>query len=234
MARHGRRTRQEARRHRRQVQCQPDELSRHRILQGLLSGDDDGSDRRLPRPPAARHRAGLRGRHRHHDGGEGRGLSGLQADEGYRHAVRSRGLPAGGGRLLHRHRRQHAVDAVQLVDADPLLQQGRVQEGRARSRDAAQDLGGRRGLFQEDHGFRRGQVRLHHALGGLDPARELLGLAQPADRHQPERFRQHQFEADRQRPGPGPPLGQSQEVAGLGRLRIWRPGRRQRRAAEVL
>ena len=94
----------------------------------------------------------------------------LMKDTGSR--VRSQGIPAGGRRLLHRHRRQHAVDAVQLVDADPLLQQGRVQEGRARPRDAAQDLGGRRSLLQEDHGFRRGEVRLHQRLDFMGSARE--------------------------------------------------------------
>ncbi len=103
-----------------------------RDLQGLLSGDHDGGDRGVPRAPAARHRAGLRGRHRHHDGRQGRDLSGLQADEGHRARLGSEGLPARRRRLLHRHRRQHAVDAVQLLDPDPLLQQGRVQEGRAR------------------------------------------------------------------------------------------------------
>ena len=38
---------------------------------------------------------------------------------------------AGGRRLLHRQQGQHAVAAVQQLDADVLRQQGRVQEGRA-------------------------------------------------------------------------------------------------------
>ena len=38
------------------------------------------------------HRAGVRGRHRHHDGRQGRGLSGLSADGRHRRGVRSQGL----------------------------------------------------------------------------------------------------------------------------------------------
>ena len=40
----------------------------------------------------AAHRAGVRGRHRHHDGRQGRGQSGLPADGGRQGAVRSQGL----------------------------------------------------------------------------------------------------------------------------------------------
>ena len=49
---------------------------------------------------------------------------------------------AGGGRLLHRQQGQHAVDAVQQLDAGVLRQQGRVQESRARPRSGAEDLEG--------------------------------------------------------------------------------------------
>ena len=79
-------------------------------------------------------------------------------------------LPAVTGYYTHR-RRPDAVDAVQQLDPGALLQQGRLQEGRARPRAAAQDLGraGRRG--QEDPG--RGlSLRLHHRLAVLDPGRE--------------------------------------------------------------
>ena len=54
---------------------------------------------------------------------------------------------------------------------------------------AAQDLGGAGSRQQEDHGLGRGQMRLHLGLDFLGAARELLGLAQPADRHQGERLR---------------------------------------------
>ena len=61
-------------------------------LQGLLHRDPDRRDRRLPRQAGAAHRAGLRGRHRQHDGRQGRGLSGLSADGRRQGAVRSQGL----------------------------------------------------------------------------------------------------------------------------------------------
>ena len=59
-------------------------------LQGLLYRDADRRDRRLPRQQAPAHRAGLRGRHRDHDGRQGRGLAGLPADGRRR---RSRSIP---------------------------------------------------------------------------------------------------------------------------------------------
>ena len=61
-------------------------------LQGLLHRDPDRRDRRLPRQAGAAHRAGVRGRHRQHDGGQGRGLSGLPADGRRQGAVRSQGV----------------------------------------------------------------------------------------------------------------------------------------------
>ena len=63
-------------------------------LQGLLHRDPDRRDRRLPRQAGAPHRAGLRGRHRHHDGRQGRGLSRASADGRRQRAVRSQGLSA--------------------------------------------------------------------------------------------------------------------------------------------
>ena len=50
-------------------------------------------------------------------------------------------------RLLHEGR-QALLDAVQLVDADLLLQQGRLQEGGARSREAAEDVEGGGGVLR--------------------------------------------------------------------------------------
>ena len=101
-------------------------------------------------------------------------------------------------------------------------------------RHRAQDLGGSRGILQEDHGLRRCQVRLHHRLDLLGAARELLGLAQPAHRHARERLRRHGHRVHRQRPDAGQALGEPQEVAGCRRLPVWRPRRRRRRSAEVL
>ena len=58
-----------------------------------------------------------------------------------------------------------------------LLQQGRVQGGRPRPGEAAEDLARSRAGRRQAEG-RRPQVPVHHELGQLDAARELLGLAQ--------------------------------------------------------
>ena len=65
---------------------------RHRRpqLQGQLHGCHDRRDRRLPRRQPAAHRPGLRGRHRHHDGGRARDPSGARADGAVGRDVRSR------------------------------------------------------------------------------------------------------------------------------------------------
>ena len=57
------------------------------------------------------------------------------------------------GEELLLDRRQPLLDGVQLVDADPLLQQGPLQEGRAR-RQGADDLGRGRGDGEEAPGRR--------------------------------------------------------------------------------
>ena len=103
---------------------------------------------------AAAHRAGLRGRHRDDDGRQGRDLSGVPADGRRRGDVRSQGLSAGGLRLLLDDRRQAPVDAVQLLDAGPLLQQGGVREGRPRPQQAAEDLAGGGRIREEARGRR--------------------------------------------------------------------------------
>ena len=69
----------------------------------------------------------------------------LSADARAGRGVRSGRLSAGRVGLLHRRERQHAVVPVQRLDADPLLQQGPVPRGRARSRNAAAHLAGGRG-----------------------------------------------------------------------------------------
>ncbi len=74
----------------------------------------------------------------------------LMADAG--ESVRSRGLSAGGLRLLLHRGRQAAVDAVQFLDARALLQQGCVPEGRPRPQCAAEDLAGPRATRQEAAG----------------------------------------------------------------------------------
>ena len=147
----GRRRARQGQRAREQVQREPEGLQGRAGLQGQLSRIDDRGDRRVPRRQRAAHPAGVRGRHRDDDGGQGRDRARVQADEGRRRAVRSQGLPAGGRRLLHRHQGQHAVVPVQQLDGRLLLQQGRLQEGGPRSGEGAEDLEGirrRRGEAQ--------------------------------------------------------------------------------------
>ncbi len=131
VARHGRRTRPEGRCDRGRLQRHPEGLQDRPHLQGQLHRDDDGGDRRVPRQAAPPHRSGFRGRHRDADGSQGCGLSRLSAHEGSRAGLRSERLSAECHRLLQRQRRQHAVDAVQQLDAGDVLQQDTVQEGRA-------------------------------------------------------------------------------------------------------
>ena len=89
------------------------------------------------------------------------------------------------------------------------------EEAGPRPRDAAGDLGAAGRVLAPDHGVGRRALRLHLRLDQLDPARELLGLAQPADRHQRERLRRRQFRADLQRRARRPGTG-----------RTWRTGRK--------
>ena len=129
--------------------------------------------RRLPRRQRAAHPAGVRGRHRDDDGEQGRDRAGRQGDEGRRPEVRPEGLRAGRRRLLHRAERPDAELPVQQLDHGLLLQQGRVQGGRPRPRQAAEDLA-RGGARRRQAEGQRPQVPVHHQLDQLDPARELL------------------------------------------------------------
>ena len=88
------------------------------------------------------HRAGVRGRHGDDDGREGRRQAGVRADGGRRREVRPEGVPAGGHRLLHDGGRPDALAPAQQLHAGPVLQQGRLQEGGARSEQAPRDLAG--------------------------------------------------------------------------------------------
>ena len=72
-------------------------------------------------------------------------------------------------RLLLEARRHDALVPLQLVLADPLLQQGHLPEGRARRRQPAQDLERGLGRGEEDQGVGRRALRLHLDLAHLDP-----------------------------------------------------------------
>ena len=56
------------------------------IFKGSYHEIDDRRHRRLPRRQRAAHPAGVRGRHRHHDGQQGRDRAGGQGDEDRRRA----------------------------------------------------------------------------------------------------------------------------------------------------
>ena len=169
------------------VQREPGRVRDQAAPQGQLLGDADRGHRGLPPEEPTAHRAGLRGRHPDDDA-VGRGLSGLGADARQRGQDRLERLHQAGGRLLHQGR-QALLDAVQLVDADLLLQQGRLQEGRTRPREAAEDLAGRGSVRQEDHRGRRRQVRVLHRMAVVDDGREHARDARPALRHQAQRLR---------------------------------------------
>ena len=155
-------------------------------------------------------------------GGQGRDLSRHRADEGQRARLRSQELSARRHGLLHRHSRQHAVVPVQLVDADPLLEQDRLQGRRPRSRQGAQDLEGHRGDGQEDRRLGR-QMRLHHAMAELGADREFLGAPQRADRHQGQRLRRPRHRVQDQLPPARAPRDQSRQMAEGENLPVRRP-----------
>ena len=96
-----------------------------------------------------------------------RGQAGARADEGGGRVVRSQELPAHHHRLLLDDQGRDALVPVQLVEHGDVVQQGRLQEGRARPREAAEDLArGVRGR-QEAEGLRPSQLRLRQRLGHL-------------------------------------------------------------------
>ena len=146
------------------LQQVPVGVPRQRRLQGQLHRGHDGRDRRVPRQAAAAHRPGLRGRDGDDDGREGCHQAGLRADGGRQREVRPEGLPAGGHRLLHDRRRPDAVAPAEQLDAGPLLQQGRLQEGRARPEQAAADVA-RDGRLREEAPGGGATLRLQQPSG---------------------------------------------------------------------
>ena len=108
--------------------------------------------------------------------------------------VRPERLRARRRRLLHGAQRPDAELPLQQLDAGLPLQQGRVQGRRPGPREAADDLA-RSGAGRGQAQGLRPQVPVHHQLDQLDPAGELLGLAQRAVRHQEQRLRRHSTRA---------------------------------------
>ena len=198
LARHGRAAWRRNQCARRRIQQEPDRVQSRVGLQGLVHRDADCCDRGFSRQAEPPHRPGVRGRHRHDDGGQGRGLSRVSVDGRQRRGVRPQGLYRPRLRLLLHDRRQAAVDAVQLLDPRVLLEQGTLPEGRPRSQQAADDLagGGRDG--QETRRLRRA-LRHHDPVADLDDDRELRRLAQSALLDQGQRFWRSRHRAEIQR-----------------------------------
>ena len=125
-------------------------------------------------------------------------------------------------------RRQDAVPAVQQLDPDRLLEQGGVPEGRARPRQAAQDVA--RNLRDPEKAARRGAaVRSDRVVGQLDPDREFQRLAQCRAGDQGERARRPRCGARIQQPDGGPPHRQSGRGAEGQELGLRRAHHRARR-----
>ena len=187
--------------------AEPEGLQGRPELQGLLSRHHERRHRRLPGRQRAAHHAGVRGRHGDDDVGEGRREAGARADEGGRREVRPAGLPFRHHRLLLDRQGRDAVLPVQLVLDGDVVQQGRLQEGGARSRQAAEDLARAVRGGEEAEGGRARHLRLLERLGDLGQPRAALGLAQRAARDQGERARrlrhraEVQLAAPRQAPG---------------------------------
>ena len=117
---------------------------------------------------------------------------------------------------------------VQLVHHGDVVQQGRLQEGGPRSRQAAEDLaGGVRG-GQEAEGGRPSQLRLHQCLGDLGQPRAVLGLAQRAARHQGQRHRRLRHRAQVQQPAARQAPGEPGRAAEGQDLRLFRPHQHRR------
>ena len=88
--------------------------------------------------------------------------------------VRSRSLRARGRRLLHGAERPDAVVPVQQLDDGVLLQQGRLQEGRPRPEQGAEDLAG--------SGRGRGQAEGAAARSARSPPAGRAGRSSRASR----------------------------------------------------
>ena len=191
------------RRHRQarhRLQCVADRLQGDPDLQGQLSRHDERRHRGVPRRQRPAHHAGVRSRHRDHDGRDRRREARLQADGRGRREVRSEDLSARHHRLLLDLEGRDAVVPVQLVVDRHVGQPRRAQEGERRDpEDLARNVRGR----QEAARQRSSDLRLLRLLGHLGQSRAALRLAQRAARQQGQRPRRLRHRARVQRPAPG-------------------------------
>ena len=100
--------------------------------QGRLSGHHERRHRRVPRRQRPAHHAGIRGRHRHHDVGDRCREAGARADEGsgWRSTPRSTCRPSP---ATIRRPRARCSPCPSIRPHRHVVQQGQLQEGRARS-----------------------------------------------------------------------------------------------------
>ena len=152
----------------------------------------------------------------------------LPAHAGGRREVRSAGLSVGDHRLLLDGQGRDAVLPVQLVLDRDVVQQGRLQEGGARSGQAAEDLArGVRG-GEEAEGRRPRHLRLLERLGDLGQPRAALGLAQRAAGDEGERPRRLRHRAEVQRSAAGQAPAEPRRPAEGQDLRLFRPHQHRR------
>ena len=142
-------------------------------------------------------------------------------------------VPALGGRLLQPARRTDDGDAVQQLDDDHVLQQGRLQEGGARPEQAAPDLGRAAGRGPEDPRGQRGAVRLHHRVADVGAVRAVQRDPQRAARHQGQRPRRARRGAPDQQPAARAPRADPHRHAEGGQLQVRRTRRGGRRAVPL-
>ncbi len=199
VARHDRRQQRRRRQAGRGVQRLAEGLQGRPRLQGRLRRHAQRRHRRVPRGPGAPHPAGVRGRHRHHDGCDRRREARARAHEGSWRNLRSGRLPADDHRLLLDGEGRDALLPVQLVLDGDVVQQGRAPEGGPRPREAAEDVAGSVRRRQEAEGRGLRQLRLLERLGHLAQRRAARRLAQRADGHQGQRHGRLRYGAEVQR-----------------------------------
>ena len=152
------------------------------VYKGSYAEIDDRRDRRVPRRQRAAHRAGVRGRHGDDDGGQGRDQAGVQADGRHRASkFDPKAYVSAVAGYYTDTQGQHAVDAVQQLDAGALHQQGRFKKA-GLDPNVAPKTWKEFARHRRQAQGRRPAMRLHHRLAELGAARELQRLAQRAVR----------------------------------------------------
>ena len=135
------------------------------IFKGSYAESMTAAHRRVPRRQRAPHPAGVRGRHRHHDGEQGRDRAGRQGDEGRRREVRPE-PPTCPPWPATTRRRTAQMLSFPFNSSTTIFyyQQGRLQGRRPRPEQAADDLARGRARRRQAEG-ERPQVPVHARPG---------------------------------------------------------------------